>query len=146
VDAKIAQSHPDCLKHIPASFGGDKLYSPEGKFYGVVLSTFGILYNTRRLAEMGGAPPMRWEDMGDKKYFNTLAVADPTKSGSANKCYEIMIQQCMAKANDPAQGWYDGFALLKKIFVYPFNVKAPEDPYVLLSVYAQDRPCFVPER
>ena len=116
VDAKIAQSHPDCLKHIPASFGGDKLYSPEGKFYGVVLSTFGILYNTRRLAEMGGAVPVRWEDMGDKKYFNTLAVADPTKSGSANKCYEIMIQQCMAKVNDPAQGWIDGFALLKKIF------------------------------
>ena len=27
-----------------------------------------------------------------------------------------MIQQCMAKANDPAKGWYDGLALLKKIF------------------------------
>lgn len=117
VDARIAQEFPECLKHIPASFGGDKLYSPEGKFYGVVLSTFGILYNTRRLEGMKNtAPPQRWEDLGKSCYFNTLAVADPTKSGSANKCYEIMIQQCMAKAQDPVKGWQEGFALLKRIF------------------------------
>ncbi len=117
VDARIAQEFPECLKHIPPTFGGDRLYSPEGKYYGVVLSTFGILYNTRRLDEMKGfSPPQRWDELGDPRYFNTLSVADPTKSGSANKCYEIMIQQCMAKANDPAKGWYDGLALLKKIF------------------------------
>ena len=117
VDARIAQEFPECLRHIPPAFGGDKLYSPDGKFYGVVLSTFGILYNTRRLEAMKGAtPPARWDDLGKSCYFNTLAVADPTKSGSANKCYEIMIQQCMAKANDPEKGWHDGFSLLKKLF------------------------------
>ena len=115
-DAGIAQSHPECLKHIPASFGGDKLYSPKGEFYGVVLSTFGILYNTARLKEMKGTPPLYWSDLGEARFFNTLAVADPTKSGSANKCYEIMIQQCMAQANDPVKGWQEGFSLLKKLF------------------------------
>ena len=117
VDGRIAQEYPELLKHIPPSFGGDKLYSPQGKFYGVVLSTFGILYNCKRLQSMKNiSPPARWDDLGKPQYFNTLAVADPTKSGSANKCYEIMIQQCMAVSNDPAQGWRDGFSLLKKIF------------------------------
>ena len=115
-DGGLIKSHPEYFKHIPPAFGGDKLYSPKGEFYGVVLSTFGILYNTTRLKELKGAVPERWDDLGDKRFFNTLAVADPTKSGSANKCYEIMIQQCMAKANDPVKGWYDGMALLKKIF------------------------------
>lgn len=117
VDARIAQDHPELLKHIPPTFGGDKLYSPRGEYYGVVLSTFGILCNTARLKAMKDPRlPERWEDLGDKRFFNTLAVADPTKSGSANKCYEIMIQQCMAKVNDPVQGWQDGFSLLKRIF------------------------------
>ena len=116
-DAGLAQSHPEYFKVIPPFFGGDKLYDPRGRFYGVVLSTFGILYNTARVKEMkDDRPPERWADLGDKRFFNTLSVADPTKSGSANKCYEIMIQQCMAACNDPEKGWQEGLSLLKKIF------------------------------
>ena len=116
VDAGLAQSHPEYFKVIPPAFGGDRLYDPKGRFYGVVLSTFGILYNTARLREMGGNAPAAWADLGAGRFYNTLAVADPTKSGSANKCYEIMIQQCMARHGDPVRGWQEGMELLKRIF------------------------------
>lgn len=118
VDGGVKERHPEYFKpeSIPETFGGEMLYDPQGRYYGVVLSTFGILYNIDRIKEMGGEPPLRWHDLGDGRFFNAIVLADPTKSGSANKCFEIMIQQCMADAKDPAKGWYDGFNLLKRLF------------------------------
>ena len=86
VDGKVALRHPEWFGEnaIPSDFGGDKICHPEGKYYGVVLSTFGILYNIDRVAELKDAPaPERWSDLGDGRFFNTLVLADPTKSGSA---------------------------------------------------------------
>lgn len=119
VDGGVQKRHPEWFKEsvIPGQFGGDRLYDAQGRYYGVVLSTFGILYNIDRVAELKDAPaPERWSDLGDGRFFNTLVLADPTKSGSANKCYEIIIQQCMAQAANPGAGWDDGLNLLKKIF------------------------------
>ncbi|MBP5182762.1 MAG: ABC transporter substrate-binding protein, partial [Lentisphaeria bacterium] len=45
--------------------------------------------------------PERWADLADKGYFNTLVAADPTKSGSANKSYEIIVQQAMHEIIPP---------------------------------------------
>lgn len=117
VDGGVKERHPEYFKHIPAAFGGDSIYHPEGKYYGVVMSTFGILYNRDRINELPDkTPPERWRDLGDRRFFNTIVLADPTKSGSANKCYEIIIQQCMADSGSPQQGWRDGMNLLKRIF------------------------------
>ena len=60
--------------------------------------------------------PQTWRDLADPRFFNLLSVADPSKSGSANKCFEILIQQCMAEASDPARGWENGLNLIKRIF------------------------------
>ncbi|MBE6356285.1 MAG: extracellular solute-binding protein [Lentisphaerae bacterium] len=117
VDGKVKERHPEYFKYIPEFFGGDRIYHPEGKYYGVVMSTFGILYNRDRVGELSDkTPPERWSDLGSGRFFNTLVLADPTKSGSANKCYEIIIQQCMADTGSPQQGWRDGMNLLKRIF------------------------------
>lgn len=119
VDGGVQARHPEWFapEVIPARFGGDVIYDPQGRYYGVVLSTFGILYNIDRVKELPGDPvPERWSDLGSAGFFNSLVLADPTKSGSANKCYEIIIQQCMAQADDPASGWSNGLNLLKRIF------------------------------
>ena len=81
---------------IPERFGGDTIYDRNGRYYGVVLSTFGICCNLDRIRELGGRRPERWSDLGDPRFIRTLAVADPTKSGSANKCFEIVLQQAMS--------------------------------------------------
>lgn len=99
VDGGIAKRHPEYLHKdlVPVSFGGDNIYDPKGLYYGVSLSSFGICYNKKRLAEMGkeGIPPEKWRDLAHPRFFRKIAAADPTKSGSANKSYELIIQQAM---------------------------------------------------
>lgn len=55
-------------------------------------------------------------DLAAPRFYNTLALADPSKSGSANKCFEILIQQCMADSGSPDKGWEEGLNLIKRIF------------------------------
>ena len=98
IDGGIAKRHPEYLHKdlVPVSFGGDNIYDPKGLYYGVSLSSFGICYNKKRLKEMeDGTPPERWRDLASPRFFQKIAAADPTKSGSANKSYELIIQQAM---------------------------------------------------
>ncbi len=79
---------------IPAGLGGETWRSEH--FFGTAMSTFGIVYNLDRLADLGIAtPPARWEDLADPRYFRQLGVADPTKSGSIAKAFEMIVhEQC----------------------------------------------------
>lgn len=68
-------------------------------FYGTVLSAFGICYNTDRLRDLGIThPPHTWEDLTDTRYAGQLALADPTKSGSMAKVFEMIIHAECTKA------------------------------------------------
>jgi len=125
VDAKVKERHPEYFRDgvIPERFGGDRLYDRDGCYYGVVLSTFGICYNADRLKGMDDRrPPERWADLGAPRFLNTLAVADPTQSGSANKCFEIVLQQAMSEAGSPQAGWASGLNLIKRIFANARNI------------------------
>lgn len=120
VDGKIDPSFISADK-MPETFGGEMIYDPQGRFYGLCLSTFGIVVNTDRIAEMENKKnPERWADLADPRFFNKLAIADPSKSGSANKCFEVIVQQCMAEAEKTRgktwqDGWVDGLNLIKQI-------------------------------
>ena len=125
VDGGVRERQPGLLapERIPEFYSGDVLYDRQGRYYGLCLASFGICYNADRLNELADPrPPRRWRDLGDPRFFNQLAVADPTKSGSANKCFEIMLQQCLAESvarrGDPEglnAGWADGLNLIKRI-------------------------------
>ena len=133
-----------------------------GRWVGNVLSSFGICYNTdvlgrlRRerensvmVAETKHLPywlqdiiaqgelkaPSQWADLGDPRYFGEIAMADPTKSSSATKAFEMLIQQQMRWAvenykPDPQapprvrermaedalrRGWAEGMKLIQAI-------------------------------
>ena len=116
VDGKVKERHPEYFQNIPMTFGGDKIYDPHGRYYGVVLSTFGICCNLDRLKDISGKAPETWRELGDVRFFNKISAADPSKSGSANKCFEILIQQEMAEAETPAEGWFNGLAVCRRIF------------------------------
>ncbi|MCE9616236.1 MAG: ABC transporter substrate-binding protein [Lentisphaerae bacterium] len=79
---------------IPASLGGEVWRSPT--FYGAALSTFGICYNVDRLADLGvTTPPHRWVDLTAPALCGQVGVADPTKSGSIAKAFEMIVhEQC----------------------------------------------------
>lgn len=104
----------ELLAQIPAEVSGEVWRTPY--MIGTCLSTFGICYNVDRLRALGvRAPPQRWEDLTDPVYFGQLGVADPTKSGSIAKAFEMIIQQQMHEASDPAVGWENGLRLIQLI-------------------------------
>ena len=65
-------------------------------YYGTTLSTFGICYNRDRMRAQGlSREPSQWEDLADPRWFGSLGLADPTKSGSIAKAFETIVQvQC----------------------------------------------------
>lgn len=125
VDAGIRERRPEYFVEeiIPARFAGEQIYDPQGRFYGVCLSTFGIAKNLQRIGELGDAvPPLKtWQDLTHPGFFQQIAIADPTKSGSINKCFEMILQQAIAEqvAATPTcpdaveTGWSEGFLRIK---------------------------------
>jgi iron(III) transport system substrate-binding protein len=81
----------DGIALIPKQLSGETWRTPT--LFGVALSTFGICYNKDRLRELGMDTPTRWDDLANPKLLGQVGVADPTKSGSIAKAYEMIVQQ-----------------------------------------------------
>jgi len=82
----------DGVALIPEKLSGETWRTPA--VIGTVVSGFGICYNTDRLAELNwDGIPDQWADLADPKFFRQVGLADPTKSGSVSKAFELIIQQ-----------------------------------------------------
>lgn len=81
---------------IPATLSGEVWRT--ASVMGNVVSTFGIIYNIDRVKELGAAPPSQWQDLADYKYFGQVGLADPTKSASIAKAFEMIVHQQMHDA------------------------------------------------
>ncbi len=118
VDSGLVQNHPEWFNEnvIPRELGGEVYYDREGRWIGTCLSAFGIASNIDTLRRLGvGEPPAQWADLADQRLMGQVAMADPTKSGSITKAFEMLIQEQMLKLNDPATGWDEGIRVLLKI-------------------------------
>jgi ABC-type Fe3+ transport system substrate-binding protein len=83
---------PDGTILIPERVSGEIWRSDT--YFGTVVSTFGICFNPDRLRELGvEKTPRQWRDLADPRYRGQIAVADPTKSGSIAKAFEMLVQQ-----------------------------------------------------
>ncbi|MDP2988997.1 MAG: extracellular solute-binding protein, partial [Kiritimatiellota bacterium] len=94
----VRQRHPEWLTDaiIPATFSGEIFYDPLDHWYGCCLSSFGICWNQDVLADHGILQaPQSWTDLANFSYYRLVALADPTKSGSINKAFEMLIQEQM---------------------------------------------------
>ncbi len=133
----VMQRHPDWFSDqvIPDKVGGEPFRDPRARWIGVVLASFGIVYNRDVLCRLGFAQtPTQWADLGDARLADQVALSDPTKSGSLAKAFELIIQQQMYRAvsaltgsRDSAwnladleqeglrQGWDAGFRLIQRI-------------------------------
>ena len=73
-------------------------------FFGTVLSTFGICFNPDRLRDLGfddatvaDKSAWTWDALADPRLRGHVGVADPTKSGSVAKAFEMIVQyKCRA--------------------------------------------------
>ena len=84
------------IEVLPKQLSGETWRTPT--LFGVAASTFGICYNKDRLQELGVDVPTRWDDLANPKLIGQVGAADPTKSGSIAKAYEMIIQQKIQQA------------------------------------------------
>ena len=132
VDSGITRLHPDWFGEtgIPAAYDGNLYRDPQDRWFGCVMSSYGIIYNRDAVRRLGfAAPPGRWDDLADPRYAGQIGLCDPTKSGSIAMAFENVIQQQMhrrlaAETGRPVppdetaavkQGWIDGLQLLQRI-------------------------------
>jgi iron(III) transport system substrate-binding protein len=118
VDCGILQRHPDWFAEnsLPQTVSGETYYDKQGRWIGVVLSAFGICYNTDSLRRLGVTEiPSQWSDLSRPEFVNQVALADPTKSGSAAKAFEMIIQQQMQIVGDQHldEGWARGLNIIQ---------------------------------
>lgn len=125
VSSNVIRDHPDWFTDsaIPENVSGEPFYDPEARWIGACLSSFGICYNSDSLRRLGVTElPAAWSDLTNPKLFKQVALADPTKSGSAAKAFEMVIQQQMqqlvneAGSEDPAilaVGWKRGLEIIQ---------------------------------
>ncbi|MGI5924454.1 MAG: ABC transporter substrate-binding protein [Lentisphaeria bacterium] len=122
---------------LPWGMGGEVWADKNDCYYGVCFSSFGICQNLDRLRALGydvqgDVGPLRtWRDLADTRLLGHIGLADPSKSGSINKCFEMLVQREMqdrmaALAGELASGaisqpqaldlaWQDAMTLIKEI-------------------------------
>ncbi len=126
VSVPLRERHPGWFTDdvIPQGYSGEVYWDRQGRWFGNVLSTYGILYNRDTVRRLGLAhPPVRWDDLQDPKLIGEIGLADPTKSSSIAKAFENLIQeriQQRVKAGIPekqavAEGWVAGLQLIQRI-------------------------------
>jgi len=86
---------PDGTLLIPERLSGELWRTPA--VLGNCVSAFGIVYNADRLTQLGfpikASTEWQWDDLADPRLFRQVGVADPTKSGSIAKAFEMIIHQ-----------------------------------------------------
>lgn len=119
---------------VPEGFTGERYYPEERNWIGTCMSQFGICYNPDVLVRLGIEKPTMWRDLGDPRYVGSLALADPTKSGSVARTFELLVQGEMQRAREAtrdqnpeagdggqgediilAEGWEEGLRLIQRM-------------------------------
>ena len=85
--------------------GDTPLYDPNGYWYGVALSGFGIVYNNHVLEELGVHAPESWEALSNPKLFGHIALVNPAQSGSVTTAFESILKNL---------GWERGWQVLRR--------------------------------
>jgi iron(III) transport system substrate-binding protein len=87
--------------------GGVPLYEPKKLWMGAVLSSFGIIYNRDVLKAKNLPEPTTWSDLTGPALRQSIALADPSHSGSIAAAYNVILRR---------NGWTGGWALLRRAF------------------------------
>lgn len=132
VDSGLLKMHPEWFTDdvIPQSYAGEPYWDPAGRWIGAVVSSYGILYNSDSLERLGVPPPVHWIDVTNPNLSGEVALADPTKSSSIGKAFEMIVQQQIHKrlaelakvVADPRErearavreGWIAGLTIIQR--------------------------------
>lgn len=104
---------------IPETFTGERYFAEDEVWVGTCMSQFGICYNPDFIRRLGIAAPSEWRDLGEPAYAGSLALADPTKSGSVARTFELLVQgemqKSLAAGGTAEKGWDEGLRLIQRM-------------------------------
>jgi iron(III) transport system substrate-binding protein len=142
IPLRVFEKHPELFVKdgaIPEIFTGERYYPADHVWVASCMSQFGICYNPDVLKRLGIPTPTSWNDLADPRYAGTLALADPTKSGSVARAFELLVQAEMQRAvTAPGAvreqaldaGWTAGLQLIQRMAANAryFTDSAPKIP------------------
>ena len=133
----LKQKHPAWFSDagIPENVSGEPFRDARDRWAASCLSSFGIVFNRDVLRRLGvKKEPLSWRDLADPRYFGQLALADPGRSATVTKAFEMLIQQEMQlaiarlretpgrlrtpeeiEAAGVREGWRSGLNLIQRI-------------------------------
>lgn len=133
----LREKHPAWFgeQGIPEMVSGEPFRDPQDRWVAACLSGFGIVFNRDVLRRLGvERDPEQWADLADPRLYGQIALADPGRSGTVTKAFEMLIQQEMqaavqrlrdapgsaktpeeAEAAGVREGWRNGLNLIQKI-------------------------------
>lgn len=117
---------------IPESVSGEPFRDAADRWVACCLSSFGMVFNRDVLRRLGVMEdPRRWRDLAEPSLAGQLALADPGRSATVTKAFEMMLQQEMQEAvrrrltageaaemaerRGVREGWSQGLALIQRL-------------------------------
>lgn len=85
--------------------GGRPLHDPGLAWFGVAMSTFGMVWNDRSLERLGLPAPEAWSDLADPRLAGWVGMVNPAQSGSVATAFETILLRL---------GWDEGWAVLRR--------------------------------
>lgn len=96
----------DILDNVPKDIGGVPVYDPQFRWFGVALSSFGIVYNKRVLALNNLPQVTTWRELAVRTPPGWVGSGDPRNSGSVHMMYEMILQR---------YGWDEGWGIITSL-------------------------------
>lgn len=122
VPLDVFSDHPELFGGdglVPEIYTGERYFAEDKVWVGTCLSQFGICHNPDFIERLGIAAPKEWRDLGEPAYVGSLALADPTKSGSVARTFELLVQGEMQKRMEAGgtadAGWDEGLRLIQRM-------------------------------
>ena len=130
----LRERHPDWFSEagIPESVSGEPFRDAADRWVACCLSSFGMVFNRDVLRRLGvEQEPRRWRDLADPRLTGQLALADPGRSATVTKAFEMLLQQEMQEAvqrrlagggegeaaerEGVREGWREGLAVIQRL-------------------------------
>jgi phosphoglycerate transport regulatory protein PgtC len=91
---------------IPEKIGAFPINNPEGYYFGFAASGYGIMWNERYAKANRLPDPKEWSDLSKPVYFDHVAIAAPSRSGTTHLTIETILQ---------GEGWDQGWRTIKEM-------------------------------
>ena len=89
---------------IPEKIGQFPINDPAGFYFGFAASGYGIMWNERYVKANKLPDPKEWQDLARPAYYDHVAIAAPSRSGTTHLTIEAVLQ---------GEGWTKGWGTIK---------------------------------